>query len=184
MRQFIKRLIEAFEIFSFIFFGVKIPFQRLPLAKRVKVAKNEESLPCEELLYMITACRRGWRHYRFTDFAKCINYQDLPGRWQLSITDCFVEYLSPEQATEYFENYLQILKKRVEGSMIARHAADQSVRSLVVEGGYAVIIQNNDVFYNVHNLIRESSMSIELKGKFIKRVETLQLLFQDYLNDR
>ena len=183
MRRRLKVFVENFELYFYIWFSIKFSKNYFPFAKRVSVAVQFESLPNEDILYMMAAIRRDLSRFNFSDFTKKYSYSELPGRWQLSISDCFVDCFSPEQAKSYFEKYIAILNKRVEGSIWCEEDKGLSIRKLVIEGHFAKIAIENDVFDNVCSLVGTSSMDDGDKKFFVKELRALEAKFWRLTND-
>ncbi|MDC0739682.1 hypothetical protein N6L24_15445 [Cognatishimia sp. SS12] len=101
-----------------------------------------------------------------------IDYEDLPGRWQLSVTDCFCKDYPAEYASDYFNKYIKILDQRVHGTLnLIQKGTPFNPVELVVEGGYAAISNRNDVFQNIVRLIEEAQLDQLSKNRLIRAVE-------------
>ena len=183
MRRRLKFFAENCELYFYIWFSIKFSKSYFPFAKRVSVAVQSESLPNEDILYMVAAFRRDLSRFSFSDFTKKYSYSELPGRWQLSISDCFVDCFSPEQAKSYFEQYIAILHKRVEGSTRCEEDDGISIRKLLIEGNFAKIAKENDVFDNVCSLVALSSMDDDEKRFFVSELQALEAKFLRLIND-
>jgi hypothetical protein len=177
--------IQNLEVRLYCFFGVMLfPYISSPFSRRVERAVMYERLKNEnvELLYRISAVRKGYYKYSRYDLMAGINWDGLPERWKISvdITLLYSGFLSVPELPRFLDRYFFALQKRVYATLSGvQYEVDPF--ELVVDGELSIISKDNDVFDNsylmLHKLREEFDFDV---SKFELMLEELRYAIAEY----
>lgn len=151
--------IQNLEVRLYCFFGVMLfPYVLSPFSRRVKRAVKYESLGDEnvELLYRISAVRKGYGKYSRYDLLADIDWDGLPDRWKISVNVTLLEsgFLRISELPGFLDRYFCALQKRVDSTLLGvQYEVDPF--ELVVDGELSIISKDNDVFENSYIILRK-----------------------------